>query len=157
MLKTVPAAQLSDYVGKELGRSDWFPIDQSRVDAFAEATLDHQFIHVDAARAAQTPFGGTIAHGFLTLSLIPHLSESVGVVPENVVMGINYGCDKLRFLQPVAVGSEVRLHSRLLSVSEKNEGQFLLKNEITIEIRGQQKPALVAEWLTMMITAVEDQ
>ncbi|RRJ82735.1 MaoC family dehydratase [Aestuariirhabdus litorea] len=153
MLQQVSAAQLPEYIGKALGSSDWFCIDQARINAFAEATLDHQFIHVDEARAATTPFGSTIAHGFLTLSLIPHLSESVGIVPENLVMGINYGCDKLRFLQPVTVGSEVRLHSRLLEVTEKNPGQFLFKNEITIEIKGQSKPALIAEWLTMMITS----
>ncbi|MCL6414113.1 MaoC family dehydratase [Aestuariirhabdus sp. Z084] len=154
-MKTVPAAELSNYVGQELGSSDWLLIDQQRINDFADTTLDSQFIHVDPEKAAQTPFGSTIAHGFLSLSMIPHLSESVGIVPENIVMGINYGCDKLRFLQPVAVDSEIRLHSKLLEVTEKNPGQFLFKNEITIEIRGQDKPALVAEWLTMMVTANE--
>ena len=118
----VPVAQLKDYVGKELGRSEWLTIDQARINLFAEATGDHQFIHVDPVKAAQTPFGSTIAHGFLTLSLIPKLMEDILVVPEGLKMVVNYGLDSVRFIQPVKVGSRVRLKVELTDATEKNPG-----------------------------------
>lgn len=124
-------------------------IDQDRVNAFADATLDHQFIHVDLDRAAMTPFGGTIAHGFLTLSLLPHFLQSAAVPVEGTVMAINYGADKVRFLQPVKVGSRVRARAVLTSVDERRPGQWLLKETVTVEIEGEQKPAMVAEALML--------
>lgn len=150
-MPTVPKKDLSQYIDKPLDPTDWVLIDQDRINNFADATLDHQFIHVDAEKAAQTPFGGTIAHGYLTMSLISHFLAGCGVMPDNIVMGINYGSDRVRFLHPVSVNSEVRGRVTLKQVTEKNPGQILLKNELVIEIKGEEKPALVAEILTMYI------
>lgn len=145
----VPVAALSQYVGKELGRSEWLKIDQQRINLFAEATGDFQFIHVDPQKAAQTPFGCTIAHGFLTLSLIPKLMEDILVLPEGLKMMVNYGLDSVRFIQPVKVDSQVRLKVELLEATEKRPGQWLLKAMATLEIDGEEKPAYVAEPLTL--------
>lgn len=150
-MPTVPKEELSQYIDKPLDPTGWVLIDQDRINRFAEATLDHQFIHVDEEKAAQTPFGGTIAHGYLTMSLISHFISGCAVTPDNVVMGINYGSDKMRFIQPVPVDSEVRGRATLKEVTEKAPGQLLLKNEFVIEIKGQDKPALVAEILSMFI------
>ena len=119
------------------------------VDQFAECTGDHQFIHVDPEKAAKTPFGGTIAHGFLSLSLIPKLMEGLLVLPEGLKMAVNYGLDTVRFIQPVRVGSRVRLGLTLLDVNEKNPGQWLIKARATLEIEGQEKPAYIAETLSL--------
>ena len=113
-------------IGSELGVSEWIGIDQARINAFADTTEDHQYIHVDPARAAQTPFGGTIAHGFLTLSLLPRMMQDIGAGMEGAVMGINYGFDKVRFLAPVKVDSRVRARAKLLDAQEKASGQFLI-------------------------------
>jgi acyl dehydratase len=145
----VPVAELKDYVGKELGRSNWLTIDQERINLFAEATGDFQFIHVDPVKAAQTPFGGTIAHGFLSLSLIPKLMEDILVLPQGVKMVVNYGLDSVRFIQPVKVNSNVRLKVDLTEVTEKKPGQWLLKATATLEIEGQEKPAYIAEPLSL--------
>ena len=145
----VPVAQLNDYVGQELGRSEWFTIDQARINLFAEATGDYQFIHVDPVKAAQTPFGSTIAHGFLSLSLIPKLMEDIFIMPEGLKMAINYGLDSVRFIQPVKVDSRVRLKVELTEVTEKKPGQWLLKATATLEIEGQEKPAYIAEPLSL--------
>ncbi|HHK5254810.1 TPA: MaoC family dehydratase [Pseudomonas aeruginosa] len=145
----VPVAALKDYVGKDLGHSEWLTIDQERVDQFAECTGDHQFIHVDPEKAAKTPFGGTIAHGFLSLSLIPKLMEGLLVLPEGLKMAVNYGLDTVRFIQPVRVGSRVRLGLTLLDVNEKNPGQWLIKARATLEIEGQEKHAYIAETLSL--------
>ena len=145
----VPVAELKDYVGKELGRSAWLTIDQERINLFAEATGDFQFIHVDPVKAAKTPFGTTIAHGFLTLSLIPKLMEDILVLPEGLKMAVNYGLDSVRFIQPVKVNSKVRLNVTLNDVTEKKPGQWLLKATATLEIEGQEKPAYIAEPLTL--------
>ena len=152
MKTVVPASDLKSYIGKDLGCSDWFEIDQDRIDRFADVTEDHQFIHVDAAKAKHGPFGATIAHGFLTLSLLTKLTEDCGLVPENTVMGVNYGCDKVRFVQPVRVNQRVRARVVPQSVLERAPGQFLIKSEITVEIDGEDKPALIAEWLALLIT-----
>ena len=152
-MTTVPAQQLVEYVGRAIGVSDWFEIDQARVDAFADVTLDHQFIHIDPAAAAATPFGGTIAHGFLTLSLVTHLTTGLLVQPEGAVMAINYGSDRVRFLEPVRVGSRIRARVTLLDAVDKGGGRWLLKSETTIEIDGGDKPALVAEVLIMFVVA----
>jgi acyl dehydratase len=145
----VPVAELKDYVGKELGCSEWLTIDQERINLFAEATGDYQFIHVDPVKAAQTPFGGTIAHGFLSLSLIPKLMEDILILPEGVKMVVNYGLDSVRFIQPVKVDSKVRLKVDLSEVTEKKPGQWLLKAIATLEIEGSDKPAYIAESLSL--------
>ena len=151
-MPVVPAENMKDYIGKELGVSDWFVVDQERINKFADVTEDHQFIHIDE-EAAKPLFGSTIAHGFLSLSLLPHLaSQSGGLVPENVKAGINYGLDKVRFINPVPSGSKVRVRRTLKDVSEKNPGQWLLKSEAVMEIEGVDKPAYVAESLTLFIT-----
>ena len=145
----VPVTELSQYVGKELGRSEWLKIDQQRINLFAEATGDFQFIHVDPEKAAKTPFGGTITHGFLTLSLIPKLIEDILVLPEGLKMVVNYGLDSVRFIQPVKVNSQVRLKVDLAEVVEKKPGQWLLKAIATLEIEGEEKPAYIAESLSL--------
>ncbi|ABZ00755.1 TPA: MaoC family dehydratase [Pseudomonas putida] len=145
----VPVTELSQYVGKELGRSAWLKIDQQRINLFAEATGDFQFIHVDPEKAAKTPFGGTIAHGFLTLSLIPKLIEDILVLPQGLKMVVNYGLDSVRFIQPVKVDSQVRLKVDLAEVVEKKPGQWLLKAIATLEIDGEEKPAYIAESLSL--------
>lgn len=128
--------------------SDWVTVTQTMIDRFAEATGDHQFIHVDPERAAATPFGGTVAHGFLTLSLMPMLSESAGMPQiRGLRMGVNYGGERVRFLTPVRSGSRVRGHFKLLAVTEKRPGQWQQTTEFTVEIEGQEKPALIAEWI----------
>ncbi|CAE6939165.1 3-hydroxyacyl-thioester dehydratase Z [Pseudomonas marincola] len=145
----VPVAELANYVGKELGRSEWLNIDQERINKFADCTGDHQFIHVDPEKAKQTPFGGTIAHGFLTLSLIPVLMESILVLPQGLKMVVNYGLDSVRFIQPVPVNSNVRLVVTMTEVTEKKPGQWLVKANAVLEIEGQEKPAYIAEPLSL--------
>lgn len=144
-------SDLQSLIGHEVGVSRWIAIDQARIDAFAQITEDEQFIHVDPERAKATPFGGTIAHGFLTLSLISAMSYDAVAPLEGFEMGFNYGSDKLRFLAPVPVGSRVRGRFKLLSADDKGNGRWLLKHEITIEIEGSEKPAAVAEWLGMQV------
>lgn len=151
--RTISTTELQDSVGQEVGVSDWILIDQARINAFADCTEDHQFIHVDPEAAAKTPFGGTIAHGFLTLSLMSLMSYQAAPVLEGVAMGVNYGFDKLRFLQPVRAGSRVRGRFKLLSAEDKGGGRWLIRNEVTVEIEGGDNPALIAEWLGMQILA----
>ena len=153
MSKIVAADQLTEYLGREQGPTEWITLDQDRINLFADATLDHQFIHVDEEKARQTPFGSTIAHGFLSLSLLPHFLSQVGVLPEGVQMAMNYGLDKVRFLQPVKMGSQVRATQKLVEVVEKAPGQILCKNEVTVEIKGEKKPALIAELLSLLFIA----
>jgi len=151
-MKTVSADQLQSMLGQEVGVSDWYAMTQEGVNQFADVTKDFQFIHIDTEKAAQTPFGGTIAHGFYTLSMLSHLAESgSGLMVEGVKMGVNYGFDKVRFLNPVRVGSRIRSRAKLIGIEEKNPGQFITRNEVTVEIEGVEKPALICEWLTMMI------
>jgi acyl dehydratase len=144
-------SELQGLIGQEVGVSKWFEVSQARIDAFADCTEDHQFIHVDPEAAKATPFGGTIAHGFLTLSLASAMSYDAVAPLEGVVMGVNYGFDKLRFLAPVLAGSRVRGRFRLLSAEDKGSGRWLLKHELTVEIEGGDKPALIAEWLGMQM------
>ena len=150
-MKLVAKEKLLEAVGTEMGASEWFLIAQDRINAFADATLDHQFIHVNPEQAKHTPFGGTIAHGFLTLSLLPYLQATMPdlLVPAGLKMGMNYGFDKIRFLAPVKVNSKVRAVAKLKDAVEKNPGQFLLTAEYTVEIEGQPKPALIADWMVM--------
>ena len=149
MTRYVSAAELQDLVGTELEPSEWLEISQDRVNDFADATNDHQFIHVDLEKAKASPFGGTIAHGFLTLSLLTHLLSEPMVVPENTVMTINYGSDKVRFLKPVAVGQRIRAKQQLVEALEKKPGQWLMKTDVNVEIEGEETPALIAEILFM--------
>ena len=135
--------------GTEYGPSEWMLVDQERINLFADATGDHQFIHVDPEGAKATPFGTTIAHGFLSLSLLVPLVTEITPKPENVKMGVNYGLNKLRFLAPVKVNSEIRVKSKVLDVVEKRPGQYLTTTEVTLEIKGEKTPALIAEWLGM--------
>ena len=151
MTITMKAQNLTDYVGKKTGVSRWFTITQEQIDSFADATHDHQFIHIDPVKAKQTPFGSTIAHGFLSLSLLSAIAYDAGINLENTLMGLNYGFEKIRFLQPVTVNSKVRGHMVLANVLEKRPGQFLLIWDVTIEIDTVDKPALTAQWLTMTI------
>lgn len=151
-MKTVKAADLQATVGAELGVSDWITIEQDRVNQFADVTEDHQFIHVNPEMAKLSPFGGPIAHGFLTLSLLSKFSEQGSLVIDGVKMGVNYGFEKVRFLAPVKVGKKVRGHFRLKSADEKRPGQYLLTYEVTVEIEGEEKPALIADWLAMQFT-----
>jgi acyl dehydratase len=151
MTDTIKAEELPSLVGKELEPSPWLEITQERVNQFADATNDWQFIHVDPEKAAQTPFGGPIAHGFLSLSLLSYLNAQNAIVPENLVMGINYGSDKVRYLMPVRVGKRIRSKQKVLEVTEKNPGQWLIKNEVAVEIEDEETPALVAEILSLMV------
>ena len=150
-MATIAPQDLQAKVGEHLGTSEWVLVDQDMINKFADATGDHQFIHIDAEKAKLTPFGGTIAHGFLTLSLLSKMTYEATPVLEGVVMGINYGFDKVRFLQPVRAGSRVRGRFKLLEATEKEGGRWLLKHEVTVEIEGQPKPALIAEWLGMQV------
>lgn len=137
--------------GETLGTSEWLTVDQDMIDKFAEATGDKQFIHVNPAMAAMTPFGGTIAHGFLTLSLIPVLSEMTQIEkPEGLKMALNYGGNRVRFLTPVRAGKRVRAHFKLLEMTEKSPGRWQQVMEITLEIEGEDKPAYVAEWISQL-------
>lgn len=147
----VSREELLEMTGAESEPSAWLQIDQDRVNQFADATGDHQFIHVDPEKAAQTPLGSTVAHGYLTLSLLPMLAEEHMVMPENMAMAFNYGVNKVRFPSPVKVGSEVRMRSKITDVTEKRPGQILVTAEATVEIRGEAKPALVAETLSMFV------
>lgn len=130
--------------------SSWLTIDQQRIDEFADATEDRQFIHTDPEAAAQTPFGGTIAHGFLSLSMLSRMAAEAMLVPDNVKMAVNYGLDRVRFIKPVRSGKRIRGRFRLDSVEEKAPGQLLLRHTVTVEIEGEEKPALTAEWLGLL-------
>ena len=143
--------EIKNAVGSEVGMSSWIVIDQARIDAFADATEDRQFIHVDPAAARQTPFGGTIAHGFLSLSLLSRMGAEAMLVPQGMNIAINYGLDRVRFLAPVRSGSRVRGRFTLDSVDEKAAGQVLLRHTVTVEIEGEDKPALSAVWLALIV------
>ncbi|PXA96448.1 nodulation protein NodN [Nostoc sp. 3335mG] len=149
-MDTITVQQMAETVGTERV-SDWLEVTQERIDRFAEATGDHQFIHVDPERAAQTPFGGTIAHGFLSLSLMPVLAQSTGAPQiEGARMGVNYGGNKTRFLTPVRSGKRVRGRFKLLKFVERQPGVWEQVTEFTLEIEGEPKPALIAEWISLI-------
>ena len=139
-------------VGEEIGSSSWLTVDQARIDSFADATEDRQFIHTDPAAAAQTPFGGTIAHGFLSLSLLSRMGAEVMLFPPGLKMAVNYGLDRVRFLAPVKSGARVRGRFTLDLVEEKAPGQVLMRHIVTVEIEGEDKPALTAVWLGLLFT-----
>jgi acyl dehydratase len=145
----VSKEELLGMVGKPIGTSPWMLIDQPMVNLFADATGDHQFIHIDEEKAKLTPFGQTIAHGFLSLSLLPKLSAEADLPRlDGVKMGVNYGGNKTRFLAPVKVGKRVRGHFKMLALEEKRPGQWQQVMEYSLEIEGEDKPALIAEWIT---------
>ena len=151
----MPIASLDDIrarIGTEIGVSDWLLVDQSRIDQFADTTEDRQFIHVDPALAAQTPFGGTIAHGFLTLSLLSRMAADVMLVPDTTNMAVNYGLDRVRFIAPVRSGSRVRGRFTLDALETKAPGQLLARHTVTVDIEHQDKPALTAQWLGLIFT-----
>jgi acyl dehydratase len=144
------AVDIKEYValtGQEVGVSRWFEIDQSRIDTFADVTEDWQFIHIDTEKATKTPFGGTVAHGFLTLSMLAAMAYDALPAIKGRVMGVNYGFDKIRFVTPVRSGSRVRARFKLLEVTVRNPKEFMSRSEVVVEIAGADKPALVAEWL----------
>jgi acyl dehydratase len=151
MAKTVSSEEFAKLAGTELEPSSWMEITQQRVNQFADATEDHQFIHLDPEKAARTPFGGTIAHGYLTLSLLVHLNRENAVTPEGLSMVINYGSDKVRFLAPVRVGSRIRSLQKILEVTQKSAGTWLIKTAVTVEIENGPKPAMMAEVLLMYV------
>ncbi len=151
-MPTASLDEIREKVGQPIGVSDWIEVGQERIDQFAEATDDHQFIHIDQALAAQTPFGGTIAHGFLSLSLLSRMAADVMLIPDTTKMAVNYGLDRVRFLAPVKSGKRVRGHFTLDSAEEKAPGQLLIKHQVTVEIEGEEKPALTAQWLGLIFT-----
>ncbi len=151
MVDTVTRQDLQTRIGATLGVSPWFLVDQARINAFADVTLDHQFVHVDPERARATPFGGTIAHGFLTLSLLVHLCLPFIPTLANRKLVVNYGFDKVRFVSPVRVGKRIRAVGKLGEVTERKPGNVILRVDVTVEIEGEDKPALTAEWLSLHV------
>ena len=151
--KVVAVSEMVNQIGHKFEPGNWMTLDQDRINSFADCTEDHQFIHVDEEAAAQTPFGGTIAHGLLTLSSLVKLCEDSSLYPENIVMGINYGFNKIRFLAPVRAGKRVRAHVEIQNVEPKDEKRYVVTLAITVEIEDEEKPALVAEWMNMMVAA----
>lgn len=151
MFEMISVEKLKKMIGQDNGVSDWVLIDQERVNRFADATDDHQWIHVDVEQAKNGPFGGTIAHGFLILSLIPLFSSSGKYLPEGMKMALNYGLNKVRFIDPVPVGSRIRSKMVISAVEEKDPGRILMTTTHTIEIEGHDKPVCVAELLAMFM------
>ena len=151
-IKDYRIATIDDFVGRELGVSDWVTVDQARIDAFAQCTGDKQWIHVDVERAKrESPFGGTIAHGYLTLSLLAALAIEIGLIPEDASAGLNYGLDKVRFMTPVKAGARVRNRVTLASVEAKGGGRIIVKTMNELQIEGEDKPALIAESPAMLV------
>ncbi|MGI8610774.1 MAG: MaoC family dehydratase [Sphingomicrobium sp.] len=149
----MPIASLDEIrsrIGTKVGVSDWLTIGQDRIGAFADTTEDRQFIHVDAEAAAQTPFGGTVAHGFLSLAMLSRMGADAMLLPDSIRMGVNYGLDRVRFIAPVRSGKRVRGRFTLDSVEDKAPGQILVRHTVTVEIEGEDKPALTAQWLTLL-------
>ncbi len=152
-MKKITPEQLKTLIGHQCDATPWFEINQAQVNDFADCTLDHQFIHVDPEKAAQTPFGGTIAHGMLSLSLIAHFAKSFTFDVEGTEIGINYGFNKVRFLTPVNVGARIRAHAIFKAVEQKsNSNEFLMTYSVSVEIEGSETPALAADWLVLIIT-----
>ena len=147
-----PLEEIRSRVGGDIGTSGWFSIDQERIHAFAEATEDRQFIHTDPHAASAAGLGGTIAHGFLTLSLLSRMGAEAMLMPEGMAMVFNYGFDRVRFLAPVQAGKRVRARFRLESIDEKRPGQYLFRHDVTVEIKDEDKPALTATWLALVVT-----
>ncbi len=150
-MQAIKPEDLKAKIGQNIGSSQWLEIGQERINQFADCTEDHQFIHVDEEAAKMTPFGGTVAHGFLSLSMLSKLAMDVSLVLEGIKMGVNYGFEKIRFVQPVRAGKKIRGHFTLKDAIEKKPGQWMLTYDVSVEIEGEEKPALIAEWLTMQM------
>lgn len=149
-MKIVKKTELDEFIGHVGTPTPWFTVTQEQINTFADATHDHQFIHVDEEKAKQTPFGGTIAHGFLTLSMLSHFAEHNDWQIEGAYMGMNYGFNKIRFVAPVKVNSRIRALTKVTEITEKKPGQFFIRVELNVEIEGEEKPALTSEWLNMV-------
>jgi acyl dehydratase len=149
----IPLSQLQAMTGKEVGVSRWFLIDQKRIDAFADATEDWQFIHVDPEAAKATPFGATIAHGFLTLSMLSAIAYDALPKVAGLALGVNYGFDKVRFVAPVRAGRRIRGRFTLAGLTQRSPREWQSRSAVTVEIEGEDKPALIAEWLTLYVMA----
>lgn len=148
-MTVVTKENVKDFIGKEAGTSAWIEISQERINQFADITEDHQFIHINEEAAKMTPFGGTVAHGFLSLSMLSKFAEGSTLIMDGVKMGVNYGFEKVRFINPVRAGKKIRGHFSLMDAAEKSPGQWQLKYAVKVEIEGEDKPALMAEWLTI--------
>jgi acyl dehydratase len=146
-MQTASIEHIKSLIGREVGVSSWVLVDQDMINRFAEVTNDHQFIHVDPNLAKRTPFGGTVAHGLLTLSLLPAMAYEVMPKPEGTKMAANYGYNKVRFVAPVRSGKRIRAHFKLLDYSEPKPNRWQQITEVTVEIEGEEKPALTAEWI----------
>jgi acyl dehydratase len=151
-VEVLPVEKMIERIGDELGLTDWLQMDQERIDKFADCTLDHQWIHVDKDAAAKGPFGKTIAHGYLTVSLLSYFSADIALVPEGTMMAINYGMNKLRLINPIPFDAKIRDRVTLTAVDEKSGGRILVTTTHTVEIEGEEKPACVAEVLGMFFT-----
>lgn len=151
MATVIDKADIDNYIGYQAEPTEWHQVVQEQINQFADCTLDHQFIHIDPEAAKNTPFGSTIAHGFLTLSMLSHFAEQYSLIIDGFYMGINSGFDKVRFLQPVTVNSKIRAHAKTIEIEEKKPGQYRLKTEVSIEIEGNNTPALVAEWISIQM------
>ncbi len=152
-MKTIKREEITQYIGYEAQPTKWFSVRQYQIDQFAHCTLDEQFIHVDPEAAKRTPFGSTIAHGFLSLSMFSHFSQEFGLEIEGAYMGINCGFDSVRFISPVKVNTRIRAHAKTLEITEKKPGKYLCKAQVTIEIEGEEQPALTAVWNAMQLVA----
>lgn len=152
-MKLIKREDIEQSVGYRADPTPWHRVTQEQINQFADCTKDRQFIHVDPVKAKETPFGTTIAHGFLTLSMLSHFSEDYGLIIDGAVMFINSGFDKVRFLSPVKVGSNIRALTTVMEIAENKPGQFRIKTEVTIEIEGEDKPALIAEWIGLQMLA----
>jgi acyl dehydratase len=152
---TIALARLQEKIGSETGVSRWFEITQDRIDAFADVTEDWQFLHVDPEAAKATPFGGTIAHGFLTLSMLSAIAYDALPRVEGTAMGVNYGFDKIRFVAPVRAGARIRGRFRLAALTQRSPTEWQQRNLVTVEIEGSDKPALIGEWLGLFVLAPE--
>ncbi len=150
-MRSIQPEQAKALIGQEIGISDWMVVDQKRINQFADCTGDHQFIHVDEEAASRTPFGGTLAHGFLTLSLLSKLAQGASLTLEGAKMGINYGFDRLRFIHPVMAGAAIRGRFVLADFARRKPGEYLLTYDVTVDIKGNDKPALIARWLALQI------
>lgn len=148
-MQIIKREDIPETIGKQCEPTKWFTMTQQRINEFAETTEDHQFIHVDTEAAKNTPFGGTIAHGFLSLSMLSAMAEEFGVFVEGALMGINYGFNKIRFLSPVPAGANIRGNATIADIVEKPNNQILITYDVTVEIEGNEKPALVAQWMCM--------
>ena len=144
---------LGQFVGQELGVSDWLTVDQERINEFADCTGDHQWIHINIERAQrESPLGSTITHGYLTLSLLAAMQMELGIIPEGVTQALNYGLDRVRFMAPVKAGARIRTRVVLVAADPQGKGRLLLKTQNTVEIEGETKPALIAETLALLLT-----